>query len=49
MPYREKDEDDDLEKVYKEVGVCVVSAMFDILSDAFGSDRSQYLDFNDYY
>ena len=49
VPYREKDEDDDLEKVYKEVGVwCLICRPCWIIyqrREAFSSDRSQYLDF----
>ena len=36
MPYREKDEDDDLEKAYKEVGL---SAMLDNLSALRGFEQ----------
>ena len=49
MPYREKDEDDDLEKAYKEVGVwCLICRPCWIIyqrREAFIIDRSQYLDF----
>ena len=49
VPYREKDEDDDLEKAYKEVGVCStcvghVGLVYQC-REAFSSDRSPYLDF----